>query len=154
MKTCFKCGIDRPPSEFYKHPKMADGYVNKCKECNKSDVRKNYAARFEQYQAYEKSRAQLPHRKAASKVYQKEHPEKMHEYNVEYWTKNPKKRKAHNAVNNAVRDGRLERKPCERCGSLRVHGHHDDYSKPLDVMWLCPKHHKERHREIEPVATV
>jgi hypothetical protein len=39
--------------------------------------------------------------------------------------------------------------PCKNCGSvIGVHAHHDDYSKPLDVMWLCPLHHKERHKEL------
>lgn len=32
---------------------------------------------------------------------------------------------------------------CASCG--RPHGHHPDYSRPLDVVWLCDKHHKEVH---------
>ena len=41
-KNCFKCGETLPLTEFYKHPKMLDGHVNKCKKCNKADVRGNY----------------------------------------------------------------------------------------------------------------
>jgi len=58
----------------------------------------------------------------------------------------PHKKKASTAVGNALRDGRLFRKPCEVCGSLKVQAHHDDYSKPLDVRWLCVAHHAEHHR--------
>lgn len=46
----------------------------------------------------------------------------------------------------AVKSGKLKRKPCEVCGKKRTEGHHDDYSKPLVVVWLCRKHHVERHK--------
>lgn len=46
----------------------------------------------------------------------------------------------------AIKDGTLIRKPCEVCGDEKVDGHHDDYSKPLDVRWLCRKHHILEHR--------
>jgi len=49
-------------------------------------------------------------------------------------------------VNHALRDNRLEKQPCFICGSDKVHGHHYDYSKPLDVIWLCPTHHMWMHK--------
>lgn len=58
---------------------------------------------------------------------------------------NPTKRKVHNLVSNALRNGKLIKQPCEVCGSIVVHAHHCDYSKPLEVMWLCPEHHAEWH---------
>jgi hypothetical protein len=51
------------------------------------------------------------------------------------------------AVTSAVKSGKMTRDPCERCGSLKVEGHHPDYSKPLLVRWLCRKHHREVHVE-------
>ena len=54
---------------------------------------------------------------------------------------------ARNAVKVAIRSGKLIKKPCEVCGETKVHGHHDDYSKPLEVRWLCPKHHGLEHRK-------
>jgi hypothetical protein len=56
------------------------------------------------------------------------------------------KRKAHRAVRDAIRDGILRPGPCEVCGStLDIHAHHDDYSRPLDVIWLCASHHMQLH---------
>jgi hypothetical protein len=55
------------------------------------------------------------------------------------------KRLARVALGNAVQQGKIKRHPCEKCGAENVHGHHDDYSKPLVVRWLCPKHHAEEH---------
>ncbi len=61
--------------------------------------------------------------------------------------KNRLKFLARQRVNNALRSGLLVKRPCEICGTTdRVHAHHDDYNKPLDVMWLCPQHHHDRHR--------
>ena len=56
--------------------------------------------------------------------------------------------KAHNALNNAIRDGIIQRQPCTVCGDRRSRGHHDDYSKPLDVLWVCELHHKQIHPAI------
>ena len=57
--------------------------------------------------------------------------------------RNPVKRRAHLDVRNAIRRGEMERKPCH-CG-LPAEAHHEDYAAPLDVEWLCRKHHAERH---------
>ena len=51
----------------------------------------------------------------------------------------------------AVRSGDLVRpKNCKRCGSNKhkIHGHHSDYDKPLDVIWLCPKCHIAEHKRL------
>lgn len=60
---------------------------------------------------------------------------------------------ARSAVAKAIKDGTLVRKPCEECGAEPALAHHDDYSKPLDVRWLCHKHHSAWHAEhgsVEP----
>lgn len=63
-----------------------------------------------------------------------------------YRESNPEKHAAHIAMRNAIRRGELSRGPCEVCGCLkRVEGHHDDYSRPLNVRWLCKRHHIAAH---------
>ena|SRR3990167_1092402 len=63
-----------------------------------------------------------------------------------YKRKYPDKVRAHQALNRAVRSGKIKRSPCVDCGSThRIHGHHPDYSKPYEVIWLCPLCHKNYH---------
>lgn len=67
----------------------------------------------------------------------------------ERWAeRNHYKRRAQYALNNALRDGRAQRSLCEKCGA-KAQAHHEDYTKALDVVWLCPKHHKARHHELD-----
>lgn len=133
-KICFKCGEEKWLHQFYKHPQMADGHVNKCKECNKRDVAVNYSKKREQYAKYERERFKRPERKEQHKKYFRKRREIF-----------PSKVKAHYTTTNAIRDGKLVRKPCEVCGEKKVEAHHHDYNKPLDVRWLCRAHHLEVH---------
>lgn len=64
-----------------------------------------------------------------------------------YAKRDPVKRKAREAVRHRIASGTIIRQPCERCGMQNAHAHHDDYSKPLEVRWLCVKHHAEVHRK-------
>ena len=65
--------------------------------------------------------------------------------------KHPTRYAAHLAVAVALRDGRLERQPCEVCGSTEnVDAHHPRYDRPLDVQWLCRTHHVRLHRRAAP----
>ena len=62
--------------------------------------------------------------------------------------RSPERRRAGNLVQAAIRNGVLVRGPCEVCGDhIRVDAHHDDYSKPLAVRWLCRSHHKQHHNQ-------
>jgi hypothetical protein len=85
----------------------------------------------------------------AQRAYRARHPERAREADrpaKRRWNaRNAEKIRAHTAVHNAIRRRKLQRGPCEVCGADRVHAHHDDYSKPLVVRWLCPLHHRQLH---------
>ena len=136
-KECFKCKTVKPLTDFYKHAAMLDGHVNKCKECNKKDVNENRNKKIDYYREYDKVRAKRPDRiKLALEV------------NNRWRAEDKRRSQCHNAVARAVKNGKLLPQNCERCGCEKTVAHHEDYNKPLDVMWLCQPCHKERHKEI------
>lgn len=57
----------------------------------------------------------------------------------------PEKISAREKVHNAVKNGKLIRKPCRICGNKQSFAHHKDYARPLEVEWYCRKHHREQH---------
>lgn len=50
-------------------------------------------------------------------------------------------------LNHAVSTGKVEKLPCKVCGRDKAEGHHEDYSKPLDVIWLCRQCHADTHKK-------
>jgi hypothetical protein len=126
---CDKCGSKRH-LQSYKHDN-AEYYIPVCNPClvEKIRIRKGES------------------KKVRIKVLEP----KGHSFK---WDRNnPDKRRAHKIVEVAMRNGTLVRQSCERCGTDKnVHAHHEDYSRPLEVMWLCQPHHKERHKELKEFA--
>ncbi len=141
LKRCTGCDERLPLGEFYRHPAALDGHAGKCKSCTRAAVRANYSKHREQYREYERARFQEPERRAYANA-----------QSAKYCRENPGKSRARWAVNNAIRDGRLFRRPCEVCGASAAEAHHDDYAKPLDVRWLCKKHHHEHHSRERALA--
>lgn len=81
-----------------------------------------------------------------SRAWKQSHPTRHAELARAYRRRNPEKLKAQNQLNYAIRMGELKRQRCEGCGTKRrVHAHHHDYAKPLDVRWLCYMCHKKVH---------
>lgn len=131
MKICFKCNVQKPLSEFYKHPAMADGHLGKCKICAKKDdyIHRHESPSREKILAYDRNRGNRQTLKD------------LQDYRIKY----PKKYKAHGIVGRAIRNKKLFSEPCEICGKENTHAHHDDYDKPLNVRWLCAEHHQQWH---------
>jgi len=137
MKECFKCKEIKDIDDFYKHPKMSDGHINKCKECTKKDVKKNYFKNREAYIEYDRQREQTLHRKKLKIKYQKQTRKN-----------NPQKYKCTTMVNHAIKKGKIKKGLCEVCNNEKVEAHHEDYDKPFDINWLCKKHHLKLHNKI------
>lgn len=141
MFECKSCHQGKTESEFYKNRGVRMG---KCKECVKAGVRARRLETIDERRAYDRARSLLPHRQEMARK-----RSNMYAKPASVWrTKNEEKYKAHSAVSNALRDGKMM-KPlaCEACArEVRLQGHHDDYSKPLEVIWLCAPCHGERHR--------
>lgn len=126
QKTCFKCGANKSRSEFYEHPRMADGLLGKCKACTRADVAARRSAKHSDVCAYDRARAKTPHR-----------IRKVAEYQKRMRARCPEKRRAWAAVHYAVKTGRMTRGPCIHCGDPHVQAHHRDYREPLAVVWVC-----------------
>lgn len=138
---CKHCNTDKPENAFYTSNKA------KCKDCIKATVNQHKQANLERVRAYDRMRGSMPHRVAArAKYHTTPAYAESHEAASKRWAaKHPERKHAVYQVNNAVRDGRLTKDPCHICGDLKVEGHHPDYDRPLDVVWLCTTHHKQTH---------
>lgn len=140
---CKVCEAEKDLCMFYKNDKT-------CKECRKEKVRSYRVLNIDKCRAYDKKRFKNdPRVRARHKRYrQTEKGKAAQKKSSKKWQDNNlAKRYANNMVNNAVRDGRLKKLPCEICGEEKSHGHHDDYAYPLSVRWLCAAHHKQWHDE-------
>ncbi|ACI54425.1 hypothetical protein Rleg2_1131 [Rhizobium leguminosarum bv. trifolii WSM2304] len=149
-KTCFKCERVKPLTEFYRHKQMADGHLNKCKECTKADVLSNYHKNPERVKAYESRRAMLEHRVEARRQYARRNPDVISRINRASTKRHPDRRSARVKLGNAVRDGLPKAAACEVCNrpGRRIHGHHEDYSRPVWVAWVCTTCHRNIHKGI------
>ena len=132
MKECQSCFVWQPLSEFYSHPLTKDGYASRCKVCARQWARDRYKITKSARQLYEKSRSNAPNRVAKRKQWLQD---------------NPHKKKAQDTAKYALCTGKIIKTLCEICGNKKVQAHHDDYSKPLKVRWLCSPCHQQFHAE-------
>ena len=138
--TLYRCGTCKkfkPYEDFYKNKRTILGITSECKKCHCEESMKtrNVDLKRESNQRY------MEHAR-------KEDPKKFRERDRERKREKDEKYYARKALNNAVKRGDIV-KPncCESCGkNTRVTAHHEDYTKPLDVKWLCYKCHGKIHR--------
>jgi hypothetical protein len=139
VKTCFKCNRELPYSEFYRHEMMADGHLGKCKDCTRDDVTEHRIKNIGRIREYDRRRSKEPHR-----------AELRDRVGRKWRQAHPARARAHRRLRYAVMTGAVVRaEACQRCGGTpqRIEAHHWDYSKPLDVEWLCKPCHAQADKE-------
>jgi hypothetical protein len=174
-KTCAKCGETKPVTQFYRDVRARDGRQGRCKACSYAIHRAWVQTNKEHSREYQRVylRATKDHRRAVARAYYQAKPGSFARHHAAYyqanrerqiayaaqheraWTQaNPGKARlrahANQAIYRAIKRGKMTRPTtCEECGhERRIEAAHKDYSRPLDVRWLCrPCHVRWDHTE-------
>lgn len=154
-KCCPHCGVTKPISEFGRNRSKRDGLQSLCDTCKHASQAKYYhrhqvviaakhrhyvVAHRDYYSSWARAHYAQPDNRAKlllrAALYRKQYPERA---------------RARRSVRTAIRKGALLRQPCAMCGRLDAEAHHDDYSKPLEVRWLCAPRHRSHHAALRKV---
>jgi len=173
MKKCTRCEVEKELTEFWQRKDRGTGYHTICKQCMNSD-RKNrnahkleeiYAKQREGYQKHRQKRLKWMHdywenlsdekkdeireKKRISFQNSQEQKRKKAEYLKNVYDQ--QKYKANMQVSDAIRRGKLVKPThCQVCNTEDLlDGHHSDYSKPLQVLWVCRKCHVAIHKSLK-----
>lgn len=118
MKKCCNCHQEKLFDLFHLDKTSPSGYSSYCKSCKKEKDAKYY-----------------------------KYTEKEKDRKTNYRLKFPQRKNAQAKVYQALKSGKLTKQPCFICGE-KSEAHHPDYSRPLDVVWLCSSHHRQTHNLI------
>lgn len=120
--------------------------------CQSHYCRSYRAEHVEAVRDYNRQHDRLPHRKNYNKTPERRAVRAIYMRQYRLSPNSRIREKATDAVGNAVRSGRLQRKPCEQCGKA-AQAHHDSYHPDnwLNVRWLCPEHHALWHTISDPI---
>ena len=168
-KTCFKCKQEKPVSEFYKYKSRNNSCFSSCKTCynahavayHKTEIGKKAQAKWKNSEAgklymkeyikkYRKTEKGIEVTKTAAIKYNntKKGRIKIHRDRKKYRANHPQKIIAHNKIGNAVHYGHIppsNTQICNVCGEKAEHYHHNDYSRPFEVIPLCRNCHVTIH---------
>ena len=132
-KVCSTCGLEKPLGEFNKKRSNKDGLQSQCRSCFSDYNKARYAKDPERH-------------KSNVRKYMAENIENVFQTRMKMCEKNPNHKNANMVRDLAIQVGVIERPDyCSGCGCSssehRIEAHHHDYSKPLDVIWLCTPCH-------------
>lgn len=132
MKICKDCGLLKSESEFSRHPNTRDKLQPLCKLCVEKYKLSLGTREKIRMSEYEKKPKRIEYRKRYAQEHIKGSPEEV----------------ARKVITHGIRDGKIIRpEHCSVSGCFcgRVEGHHKDYTKPTEVVWLCRYHHRLEH---------
>ena len=143
MKYCAGCNADRDDSLFGRDASKEDGMTHKCRACNAAYQKaRRVAAAASMPVSWKKKTANMAE---YMKEWKKANPGYVTQKKKEWYAKNRDRLRVREAVKYALKSGKLVKTACHVCGKDNVEGHHPDYSRPLDVVWLCREHHLQIH---------
>lgn len=120
MIKCSSCKEEKDASLFHKDVSKQNGCSTYCKSC----------------------------KKIKDQIYTKKTLHESRKTQKAEWRKNfPERKYAHLQIYYALKKGTISKQPCFMCGE-KAEAHHPDYSRPLDVVWLCLSHHRQAHLNI------
>lgn len=163
MKECRSCREQKEREEFYRKAQNVDGLTSYCKQCvlNKDyyQQKERVLGKRREYREKNKEKISLkealkrlsdPDRFEKNKIrhfdWSKNNRERINAQQREWYRNNKEKRRAHVILNRAIKAGEIMRaSKCTEClKECKPDGHHIDYLKPLDVIWLCRACHSRK----------
>lgn len=147
LKTCGQCKEEKDESEFYRRGRADDRLRSYCKICSHKLREEYYENNKERLREYSRRNG----KENRERVYERRrlNSERVNELARSYYRKDIIKMKTRDKVRWAIDSGRLVRpETCSKCGEeCKPNAHHEDYSKPLEVIWLCTKCHGKTYRK-------
>ena len=119
-RICRKCGETKYLYLFKVNSSLPSGHTYLCKSCANLESLKYKNTNKDYF-----------------KKYYKQHRKKINKQIREWLNKHPDVKNCRNRLNT----GRIKKSPCTICKNPMSEAHHNDYSKPKDIIWLCKKHH-------------
>lgn len=145
MKKCKKCDIEKNEDQFNKWYKKSgsSGYRNSCKQCENLYNKTFREQKKDDLNKKRRKRTGAQPKRYCTDPIQRKRNEDMYRSERKY----PEKKAARIILNAYISMGKIVKpNSCEMClKKIRVEGHHEDYSKPLEVKWVCKRCHADIH---------